>query len=506
MSSITYRLPYTNRDFASIMDAIKSRIPQDDPQWNDFLQSNYGITILSGFAAITDLLSFYVDRQAAECFIPTALGKTSLVDLFQLINYQIRGMVPAYTTLMVTVDEVQSSDVVIPKYSEFSDSSGTNRFVTVSGGTITAGETRVMIPARQGLWQFETFNSNGSLQQRLILGRTDIAEGFIRVWVGKQEWYPATDNTFVGHSSSDQVFRVIRNAINSAGPQDSTPALAPEIVTTTIEFGDNLEGAVPQTGLPIRVDYLVTKGDSVKVPAGAVNRPVSLFYNTLGDPVSISVSNVTSAAGGDMAESIYAARRRYPAAFRTMRRAVTIYDYQKYAESFDGVLMARAYDLNNNADTNENLTDDRPIPVEKALPFYHIRIYVLPRADFASDALNQALTNFLQARADVGKQIVILNPALINISVSVRIRIYNNYNAEDVKHAVVLAIQDFFTIKRDGEVSIGKSLALSRLVARIQQVQGVAALEMVSPVSDIQVQFDQIIRLAAVTVSLASSV
>src|SRR5690606_12947080 len=144
------------------------------------------------------------------------------------------------------------------------------------------------------------------------------------------EWTQARDNTFVGYNPTDLVFRVLHTAINSGGIQAATPALLPELVVTTIEFGDNLEGQIPQNGAPIRIDYLTTKGDSIRVPAGAVNRPVSIFYNTLGQQVSLSVRNINPAAGGDMAETAYAARRRYPAAFRTMRRAITIYDFQKY--------------------------------------------------------------------------------------------------------------------------------------------------------------------------------
>lgn len=505
-NQIQYRIPYTNRDFQSIMDAVKARIPQEIPEWNDFLQSNYGIFIMSTFAAISDWLCFYTDRQAGECFVNTAIGKSSIADIFQLINYQIRGIVPAYTTLQVTLDAPQASDVIIPKYSEFSDTSGANRFVTTIGATISAGNDSVVIPARQGAWQSETFNSNGSVQQRLILGRTDLAEGFIRVWVGQREWTQAVDNTFVGHAPTDAVFRVIKNAINSSGPQTTTPALAPELVVTSVEFGDNLEGFIPPTGSPIRVDYLTSFGDSVRIPAGAINRAVTSFFNTSNESVSVTVLNLTSGAGGDSSEAIYDARRHYPAAFRTMRRAITIYDFQTYVQFFEGVLLSRAYDLNNNADVDSNLTTDRPIPVEKSVPFYQVRVYAIPTNDFSSDALNQSLYDFLQAKSSADKQIVVLAPTQISISISVSIRVYNTYNAEDVRHAVVVAIQDFFTLKIDGEIQIGTNLFLSRLITRIQQVQGVAFLEMQNPKTDVEVQFDQIIRLANVSVSLAQSV
>lgn len=504
-SLIEYRIPYTNRDFTSIREAVVAQIPPNVPEWNDFLQSNYGMFIMSTFAAIGDWLAFYSDRNAAECFVKTALGKNNLADIFQLINYQLRGPVPSFTTIRVTLNAALDNDVLIPKYSEFADLTGSNRFISTGGATISAGSMYVDVEARQGSWQTESFTSNGGVQQRFILGRTDIAEGFIRVWVGQEEWTQASDNTFVGQAFNARVFRIIRTAVNAGGPQTATPALAPELVVTSIEFGDDLEGKKPPSGMPVRVDYVTTLGDSIRVPAGAISSAVSLFVTANGDPVDVIVSNIDSASGGDQAESAYAARRRYPAAFRTMRRAVTTFDFQTYAEHFDGVLLAKVYDLNNNADNNNNLTPQRPIPIEKAIPFFQARVYVIPRADFSSEALNRTLREWLQARASVITQIIVLNPTRVSLSINVRIRVYPNYNVEDVKHAVVEAIRDFFRITRDGQIQIGTPFYASRLIARIQQIPGVSFLDLLQPTADVTIGFDEIISLNNVQVELDTS-
>ena len=504
MAQITYRIPYTNRDFNSLMDALRARIPVEVPEWNDFLQSNYGVFLISTVAAIGDWLAFVSDRNAAECFVNTALGKSSLVNLLQLINYQIRGMVPAYTTIRVTLPAALPADVLIPKYTEFSDASGANRFISTIGASIPAGNLSVDVLARQGAWQSEGFTSNGSLQQRFILGRTDIAEGFIRVWVGLEEWTQSDDNTFVGTDPTSRVFRVLRTSVNSGGPQTITPALAPELIVTTVEFGDDLEGKVPPSGTPIRIDYLTTKGDTVRIPSGAVTGVVSILYDATGVPATVSCVNLDAASGGDQAESIYAARRRYPAAFRTTRRAVTTYDYQKYAESYDGVLQARVYDLNNNADNDNNLTAKRPIPIEKAIPFYQARVYVIPRADFASEALNHSLREWLQARTPVDKQVVVVNPTVVNLDIKIRLKVYATFNAEDVKHNVITIVRDFFRLTRTSEIQIGSTFFTSRLISLIQQSPGVAWMDLHQPSSDISVGFDEILRLGNVTVELAS--
>lgn len=511
LAGIQYRLPYTQRDFASLMDSIRQKIPQNVPEWNDVQYSNYGVFILSTVAAIADWLAFYGDRAAAESFVLTCIGKSSITNLLQLINYQLRNMVAAYTTLRISLPAPLPNDVLIPLNSEFCDASGTTRFVTTLAATISAGDQIVDVPARQGSWQTENFTSDGSAQQRLILSRTDVAEGFIRVWVGQEEWDPATDNTFAGTQNWEHLFRVIVNAINSPGPLENTPATAPELVVTTVEFGDNLEGAIPSEGMPIRIDYLVTQGDSVRVPTGAITQVVSQIKDAQGTIVTVEVTNLQSASGGDAAESLYAARKNYPQRFRTMNRAVTTYDFQVFSESYPGVMIAKVFDVNNNADSNDNLTPDRPIPVERAIPFYQARVYAIPRHDWSSEALNYALQQWLKVRCPVDKQVVVLSPTQVGIDIVINLRVYSTFDPQAVKFAVVQAVQEYFALAPDGDIQIGATFYSSRLITVLQQIPGVASLDFIAglvgmpPTQDVTPQFDEIIQLHSVAVTLPSS-
>jgi hypothetical protein len=170
-----------------------------------------------------------------------------------------------------------------------------------------------------------------------------------------------------------------------------------------------------------------------------------------------------------------------------MRRAITTYDFQKYAEQFEGVLMARVYDLNNNADRNDNLTEDRPISVEQAVPFYQARVFVVPRYGYTSEALNIVLQNHLQDRAPVDKQIVVLNPTPVNLALKLRLRVYTSWQQSDVVSQVQTKVQQFFDLREDGEITIGGGFMRSRLLAQIQSVPGVSSVDLVQPREDIGV-------------------
>lgn len=495
MAQRPYRLPYTNRDFESIATAVKAVIPKEVPEWNDFLQSNIGIFLIHSFAAIADLEAFYIDRQASECYINTAIARSSIADLLQLINFQIRNSVPCYTTLRISIPQESASDILIPQYSEFSDRSGTTRFVTSVATTIVAGSLYADVIARQGAWNQDYHVSNGSSQQRYILSRSDIAEGFIRVTVGTEEWTQAEYNSFVGYSPDSKVFRVV------------TTGLGDQVVTS-VEFGDGIEGKIPPDRTPMLLDFLVTYGAQVRVPTGAVTVPVSLFYDALGNQVTVNVLNVDAGTGGQDPETIEDARKRYPSRFRTMSRAITKYDFQVFSEQYDGVLLSKVYDLNDNADTDDlsALTERNPIPVSSAIPFYQARLYVVPQAGYSSDALNSSLQSFLQNKSSVDKQVVVLSPIPVVTNVSVQIRVFRNYDQSSVRTSVVTAIQDFFKLSQDGYVQIAKSLPLSVLISLIQQVPGVASSTILLPASDVVIQFDQIMKLGSLTVEVTGTV
>lgn len=495
MAQRPFRLPYTNRDFESIAAAVKSTIPGEVPEWNDFLQSNVGIFLIHSFAAIADLEAFYIDRQASECYIGTAIARPSIADLLQLINFQIRNAVPSYTTIRISIPQASASDIIIPQFSEFSDRSGTTRFVTAVSTTLVAGSLYVDVTARQGAWNADHHVSNGSSQQRYILSRNDIAEGFIKVTVGTEEWSQAEYNTFVGYGPEDKVFRVVTTGLS-------------DMVVTSVEFGDGIEGKIPPNRVPILLDFLVTHGAQVRVPTGSISAPITLFYDALGNNVTVTALNIDAGTGGMDPETIESARKRYPSRFRTMSRAITKYDFQVFSEQFDGVLLSIVYDLNDNAETDDpaSLTDRNPIPVSSAIPFYQARVYVVPQAGYSSDALNSSLQSYLQAKSSVDKQVVVLSPVPVVTNVSVQIRVFRNYDQNSVRTSVVTALQEFFKLSLEGYVQIATDLPLSVLTSIIQQVPGVASSTIMTPADDVTIQFDQILKLGLLTVEVTGIV
>ena len=529
---VPIKLNYTSKEFNSILNDIKSKLTADvnSSEWNDFFASNVGRAIMDVFAAIGDMLCFYIDRQASETYIDTALIRTNVFRILQLIGFQPNFSIPALTSIQFLLSSTITNNIVIPQYTRLQDQQG-NQYVTAQTGYIPAGMISAVVPAVQG--QFNTFllTSDGTANQAYLLSQslTNAAQGYVIVTVNGVAWNQALNNTFVGYSPSDQVFRVIHN------PDD----------TMTIEFGDGVEGSIPPASSPITVKVLVTEGAGINIGIGGITNLLDSITDSLSNPITLQVTNVTRAYGGSDPEDVDSARSRYSSIFQTLNRAVTLSDYQTLVNAFPGVLQGRATDVD----------------IDNTLSQFEIVCYILPSLQpvvstpigsitqggntvqgFTGLATN-AYVNFtvvinneshtiisnssttltidgtwtsptgttytaqifysntsaasllqtqLSNQSVVGNLVSVLPAGTITVNVNAGIYVARGYAVNDggaaVQSAVVAAVNNFFTLLPLGEggnVEIGKTLFFSQLLSTIQGVPGVSAVEMNSPLSDI---------------------
>jgi Baseplate J-like protein len=105
---------------------------------------------------------------------------------------------------------------------------------------------------------------------------------------------------------------------------------------TTVQFGDNIEGATLPTGQNnIQANYRIGSGLAGNVGAGSIT---TLIDRPLGVG---GVTNPMAATGGQDAQSVDDIRSDAPLSVLTLGRAVSITDYQIYASTFAGI--AKAY-------------------------------------------------------------------------------------------------------------------------------------------------------------------
>lgn len=116
------KIEYTSRDYISIKSALVKHVQTHFPNdFTDFTESGLGAIFLEFVAYVGDQLSFYLDRQVNEMFLPTASQRQSVLNLVNLIGYVPRSTSAAIAPIRATLNIAQSDPVVIQAFTNFID-------------------------------------------------------------------------------------------------------------------------------------------------------------------------------------------------------------------------------------------------------------------------------------------------------------------------------------------------------------------------------------------------
>ena len=88
----------------------------------DFEHDNAGRMLLEVHAYIIDLLLFYLDRQANECFLVTARERQKAINCCKAIGYVLSSAVPSKVTVKITLKYTVPSNVTINAGTELTTS------------------------------------------------------------------------------------------------------------------------------------------------------------------------------------------------------------------------------------------------------------------------------------------------------------------------------------------------------------------------------------------------
>lgn len=101
-------IKYTDRDFNSIKNSLVEHAKRYYPNtYKDFNEASFGSLLLDSVAYVGDVLSFYLDYQANESFLDTAIEKENIISLSKNMGYKYSesissfGIVDLYITVPV---------------------------------------------------------------------------------------------------------------------------------------------------------------------------------------------------------------------------------------------------------------------------------------------------------------------------------------------------------------------------------------------------------------------
>lgn len=459
-----------SKDWRTLREELFARAPIiTGGRWTDLNASDPGVAIAEMLIAMQDQLLYYLDRQAIEAFLPTAVQRRDVQNLLKLIDYELVGSTPGTGNVVFTLGSGGPSPafpVQIPKGTVVSgvvEGDTTVRFVTTAAATITGYPANVTVSVSQGvpISSPEVFQSDGSANQRFVIRASKVAKDLLVVKVGTStltaaEW-TAVPNT-ISYRSNDEVF------VPSIGPDGRA----------YVQFGDGKFGKIPQIGHNVYVYVTQTDGAVGNVAANGITKVVSTVVDAVDVPVRISVTNPDPILGGTDPESIEDGKRKGPALFAALYRAMTKLDHIALAQTIPGV------DKVNCWGEMEELHPDIRLMNRVTLVFTAssggtVVDFSDPINDPYLETVKRDIYDLIEERKPITTRIVFQTPEWVDLLVRVKIAVDRTlYDPTIIAGNVRLALNEFLSYDN---VTFGGDARLSQISSIVQGVAGVSWAE-----------------------------
>lgn len=453
---------FQRRDLKEIRDYIVSLIDglceqYGTEEWTDRNAGDLGMLFVELAAVSGDLLNFYIDNQANETYLTSAVQRKNMKRVLSLVNYRIRGPEPARTSAIFSLDGEKDYDITIPKYFQICYRDAVNGdvfYATAEECSMLAGESEVQVEAVQG--QVHTVRrtvADISTWRTVTIMDENVANGSVLVNVDGTDWTEVPDVLYETDDAGK--FSVYENLDDQ----------------TVIEFGHDWRQSLPgNPKAPVTIRYLTTEGSTGGISAARVNTVVdSLIVNGYDVSQDLTVSNLYDATGGADRETIEEARVKAPHIVKSRQLMTTLKDYEYFAEDIPGVYKARAVDWN----IGDGLYVQAP---------YRVDVRILPDDRFAyipnltqREHVKEVLKPYTWSAIDLH----VLPPDIRNIDIIIRVSTpLPESRYATLRRELQNAYRDYFD---KFNRSFGETFWISQLENVAKENENVSVVEVLAP-------------------------
>ena len=401
----------------------------------DVSEGNILIIVISMFAAIAEVLHFYIDNAGRESFLPTARKYSSVLKHGKLVDYHARSAIAATVDVTLVRPLTSSSKgkvISIPQGTEFKDNAG-NTWLSAKNITWNTNVSTCKVPLIQHkYYEFENLYGTqipNADQIQISLGTLDdglYEEGTMAMEIGSETWVLV--KTFAYSKPTDRHFMV-----------QNTEEDIPVII-----FGDGTFGMKPVPGSIITVvSCYITNGSDGNVSAGSITDVPPIISSAVSDA---TISNVNAAGGGSNYEDFNMLKEHIPLSVRTLGVAVTKQDFIDYAMQVDGVNKAKM-----EYECGRKMT-----------------LYISPdNAAVASSELCNRVLNHLKKFAPLTTWLKVKSAGKAKIILEMDVTGKPSFKSDDIKDQVLQALYDKYSPDNS---SIGGSVRISDIYALIDNL------------------------------------
>ena len=320
-------MPYTqvaNLDYNDIKIALKEYLrSQSDFTDYDFEGSVWS-TLLDVLAYNTYYTAFNTNLVVNELFLDSATLRDNVVGIAKQLGYTPKSVTSpvAYISFDINFSNTTPDTAILRTGSAFTTifDSELYQYTTlddVSAPVESGTASFINVPIYEGSLVKNSYTVNTALKsQRFTIQNQGVDTSSLRVKV-----YPSQN------SSAYEIYERAENILDVNSTTKSYFLNEIEDENYELFFGDGVLGKKLENGQFIEVSYLVTNGP-------ATNGARTFVFNGIVDdkdnavyPLTVSVSSVTAASGGEDIESIDKIKFNAPRHFGTQDRAVTSQDY-----------------------------------------------------------------------------------------------------------------------------------------------------------------------------------
>lgn len=418
--------------------------PQGQKLITDYSEGNILIIILSLFAAIAEVLHYYVDNMARETFLSTARRYDSVVKHGALVDYHARAAIAATVDVILSRSITGNSigaKLTIPQGTLFTDSSG-NSWLSARDVIWYSNVTTCKVPIIQHERYTVSALNNMVIPtgDRVILNLGTLPngkyyeQGSMSLQIGGETWVLV--DTFAKSKPTDKHFMV-----------SVDEALNPYIM-----FGDGTFGKKPAAGAKItNVVFYLTNGTQGNVKSNTITSVPSVISSSITDA---TVSNAYDAGGGSNYENFIMLKEHIPLSVKTLGVAITKEDFESLAMLVDGVNKAKA-----DYECGRKLT-----------------IYISPDGGaVASSELINRVYNLLSQRAPMTTWLKVKSAGKVQIILEMDVTGKKSYKTAEIQTQILTALYNAYSPE---QAQIGGSVRVSDIYALIDNLSTVDYLHL----------------------------
>lgn len=418
--------------------------PQGQKLITDYSEGNILIIILSLFAAIAEVLHYYVDNMARETFLSTARRYDSVVKHGALVDYHARAAIAATVDVILSRSITGNSigaKLTIPQGTLFTDSSG-NSWLSARDVIWYSNVTTCKVP----IIQHERYTASAlnnmviPTGDRVILNLGTLPngkyyeQGSMSLQIGGETWVLV--DTFAKSKLTDKHFMV-----------SVDESLSPYIM-----FGDGTFGKKPAAGAKItNVVFYLTNGVQGNVKSNTITSVPSVISSSITDA---TVSNAYDAGGGSNYENFTMLKEHIPLSVKTLGVAITKEDFESLAMLVDGVNKAKA-----DYECGRKLT-----------------VYISPDGGaVASSELINRVYNLLSQRAPMTTWLKVKSAGKVQIILEMGVTGKKSYKTAEIQTQILTALYNAYSPE---QAQIGGSVRVSDIYALIDNLSTVDYLHL----------------------------